>query len=58
MSQELIAKDIKQVGEIFRSVEKSYDIAFGAGILAVEGAASPMKEAVDYADGIRPEKRK
>ena len=57
MRQELMEKEIKQVGAIFRGIEKSYDVAFGAGILAVEGAASPMKEAVDYADGIPPEKK-
>ena len=52
-----MAKEIKQVGDIFKGVEKSYDIAFGAGILAVEEVARPMTEAVAYAANLPPKGR-
>ena len=52
-----MTKDITEVEEIFRSVEKGFDIAFGAGILAVKGAARPMVESVEYAAGLTSKTR-
>ena len=57
ISPDQMKNDIKNVREIFRSVEKGFDIAFAAGVLAVEAEARPMVESVEYAAGLQTEAR-
>ena len=57
MSPDQMKDDIKNVREIFRSVEKGFDIAFAAAVLTVEAAARPMVESVEYATGLPTEAR-
>ena len=58
MSPDQMNRDIRKVRNIFKGLEKSFDIAFAAGILAVEArpvdeaTARPMEEAVAYAAGL------
>ena len=57
MNQDLMKKEMKQVKEIFKGIDRCYDVAFVVGILTGEGTTSPMKESVNYAHGIPPEVR-
>ena len=43
--------------DLFKSIERSYDVAFTAGVLTEEGSTVPIEESVKYAHGSAPEAR-
>ena len=54
IEKNMLKKDLSQVKDIFKGIERSYDIAFSAGILTEEGSTVLIEESVNYAHGTTP----
>ena len=46
-----------QIKDLFKCIERGYDLAFGAGVLTEEGSSAPIEASVQYAKGAAPEAR-
>ena len=55
MDKDLMKQDLNQIKDIFKGIDRCYDVAFVAGILTGEGTTTPMREFVNHDLGIPPE---
>ena len=40
IEKNMLRKDLVQIKDLFKSIERGYDLAFGAGVLTEEGSSS------------------
>ena len=57
IEKNMLRKDLNQVKDLFKSIERSYDVAFSTGVLTEEGSTVPIEESVKYAHRSAPEAR-
>ena len=57
IEKNMLRKDLVQIKDLFKSIERGYDLAFSAGVLTEEGSSVPIEESIKYAQGAAPETR-
>ena len=57
IEKNMLRKDLVQIKDLFKSIERGYDLVFGAGVLTEEGSSAPIEASVQYAQGAAPEAR-
>ena len=46
IEKNMLREDLAQIKDLFKCIERGYDLAFGAGVLTEEGSSAPIEASV------------